>query len=62
MNFRKKIDRAKAADLSQAGPNPAACPGPSWPKRYATVPFRSDGALAFFLAGVTHASEFDAAG
>jgi hypothetical protein len=29
----KKRSRAGVADLSQAGPNPVACPGPGWPNR-----------------------------
>jgi hypothetical protein len=51
-SLKKKGSRAGAADLSQAGPNPAACPGLAAAKRYAAVRFRSDGARPFFLAGL----------
>jgi hypothetical protein len=46
----KKRERAGAADASQAGPDPPACPGLVRPNRYAAVRFRLDGARAFFLA------------
>jgi hypothetical protein len=47
----KKGERAGAADVSQAGPDPPACPGLARLKRYATIQSRSDGAHPFFSAG-----------
>jgi hypothetical protein len=46
----KKGERAGAADASQAGPDPLACPGLAQLKWYAAVRFRLDGARAFFFA------------
>jgi hypothetical protein len=49
-NHWKKRERAGAADASQAGPDPPACPGLARPNWYATVRSRSDGAHPFFSA------------